>query len=150
MKSMNKFIIGVKGADFDDLGSNFEKYQNYLQNNKHIQKNILEVAKSDWYYDPECHQCPHDSWIESIVFNRKKNSLIIELLGSYHDCKLSFSYEEVEIYDLTGIGVDGLEWNRDEFEVTNDFNIHHIEMSCGSLWRIKFRGKFELQFHDVT
>ena len=121
-----------------------------------ISARLPDFARSSWYRDPTDHRCPHDAWLESFSLvehasgarnENRRPSIVLQLLGAYHDGTICFRYEDVVSYSLSGENTicGAGDWIFDEFEVDEDgFITHRIHWSAvprggESTWRIKAR-----------
>ena len=90
--------------------SRFDVYREYLQSiREKLPSPAYEFAVAEWHYNPEDHQCPHDSWVESVTISepysgdsRQDRSIEINLrlLGAYHDGYIDLKYSDVRSYSL--------------------------------------------------
>ena len=137
-----------------DVVSASRRYREYLEQNKAaFPPSALELATSDWYFDPQDHRCPHDAWLDSITIGElakgergqaRATSIRIRLLGAYHDLALEFYYPQVVGYELVSAAcARGLgDWLYDEFTLSEGGNVlHEIEwrgsaQDEGSRWKI--------------
>jgi hypothetical protein len=132
------FILADQ-RDSDVTGS-FARYSEYLGKNGHrFPRSALALATSDWYFGFSSHQAPHDSWLESVqVFEPssgercelRATSILIRLLGAYHDGYIEFHYPTVFEYRLTAgtLGQGHGDWRYDEFRLDEEGRlVHEIE-----------------------
>ena len=123
-----------------DAVTAFENYRIYLQaNRKTFPPSAYSLAASDWYFDPADRRCPHDGWLESATIGEpsrgprhevRSSTLIIQLLGAYHDGHIEFVYPEVHAYDMKMITLEKGhgDWRYDEFRLSETGRvIHEIE-----------------------
>lgn len=104
--------------------------------------NVKAFALQDWYYDPNDHRCPHDSWLEQLTVDesakgeRKEKRCIairLRLLAPYHDGEILFTYENVRRYDFDALadfksppyGVGHGDFLQDEIRLLHDGLIEH-------------------------
>lgn len=118
----------------------YPAYQEYLtENREKFPPSVFERATSDWYYNFQDHRCPHDSWLESFTFREyatgerdeiRRLGLEITLLGAYHDLYLTFTYKNIQSYNLSAKGLENAhpDWIMDEYRLSeNGLLIHEIE-----------------------
>jgi hypothetical protein len=123
-----------------DVGAAFMRYRSYLASEKSsFPPSAYALATSDWYFNFQDHRCPHDSWLhrisisESSVGERheeRKVSIIVTLLGPYHDKRRVFEYPTVYSYRLAHDNVrqGHRDWRYDEFRVSAAGHlVHEIE-----------------------
>ncbi|HYE75138.1 MAG TPA: hypothetical protein VEF04_17485 [Blastocatellia bacterium] len=135
----------------------FESYKNFLEANKDFfPPQAFALATSDWYYNPQDHQCPHDGWLENIIIKEpatgtqneiRKTSLRIRLLGAYHDGFIEFFYPQVFSYSLNSMNCEKghSDWLYDEFRLSSAGRlIHEIEWSG-----YKSSGNWVIEASDV-
>lgn len=103
--------------------------------------NAYELAMSEWWFDHNDHNCPHDSWLEEAVIREpsrgerqeiRSTDLTLRLLGAYHDVRIHLFYTGVAALDIDGRGLENghRDWRYDEFRVSDDgLLIHEIEWS---------------------
>ena len=136
-----------------DVVEAYRRYQEYLRQHEHeFPSGAFALGTAEWYQDPNDHRCPHDGWLETLVVSetadverKRKTSIVIRLLGAYHDGFIEFSYPDVFAYILgspscaRGLG----DWLYDEFRLSpNGHVIHEIEWAGvtnaeGSRWIIE-------------
>jgi len=123
---------------------------------------IPQFATEAWYRDPSDHRCPHDAWLESIEISEpaegqrhelRTTSIIIRLLGAYHDGHVVFRYSGVRSYSLVArASSHGLrDWLSDSFAASGESIVHEIAWSGASdgqqaHWRIEAR---DIQFEWI-
>jgi hypothetical protein len=123
-----------------DVATAFENYRAYLHGNRTaFPSSAYALATSDWYFDFADRRCPHDSWLESVTIadpssgsrhELRSSTLIVRLLGAYHDGHIEFVYPEVQAYDLSMINLNQGhgDWRYDEFRLSETGRvIHEIE-----------------------
>ena len=142
----------------------FDKYQKYVSDNEDkIPFSVVNLVKSDWYFNARDPRCPKDGWVVSKRFennydtkSREKipSEFEIKLLGAYHDCYLHFLYKEVVEISIDGnagslIEKDYDPWRIDEFSVSDHGTvIHKIYFFSGKVWTIKCRN-FEFDVSEL-
>jgi hypothetical protein len=137
------FILGDQ-RETDSAGA-FQRYREYLEREKErFPPGALELARSDWYFKPEDHRCPHDAWLQHFIVQeigegerheRRRAVLSVQLLGAYHDLILTFTYGRVRRYSFQGADVRAghSDWRYDEFRVGEERQlIHEVEWCGGS------------------
>jgi hypothetical protein len=71
------FILAAQRDD--DPSRSFIKYREYLHaNESRFPRSAYQLATSDWYMNPEYHECPHDAWLESLEIEEPSS-------GARHD-----------------------------------------------------------------
>ena len=134
------FILGEQRAT--DVTGAFHRYREYLEQERHrFPPGALALAMSEWYFNPEDHRCPHDSWLQHLVVQEtgrgdrqqeRAVTLSVQLLGAYHDLLLTFTYARAYRYvlDAREIREGHCDWRYDEFRVTPDGRLlHEVEWS---------------------
>ena len=131
----------------------FKQYQSYIDKNEsYFSNTILNLVRSDWYFNARDSKCPKDGWLISKTLNnnydtrnRVKTPAQFELvlLGAYHDCHLKFIYKNVSNLFTDGYAGSLLEqdydpWRIDEFTVDNVGTLtHSIYFLSGKVWIIE-------------
>lgn len=123
-----------------DVMAAFARYKEYLElNRSRFPKSAYALTTSDWYFGFSDHHAPHDSWLELVqIFEPSSGdhheirtvSIIIRLLGAYHDGYIEFHYPTVFEYRLTAdtLAQGHGDWRYDEFRVNEKGNlVHEIE-----------------------
>jgi hypothetical protein len=120
-----------------------------------LPQGAFEYATSPWHTDYGHHQSPHDAWLERLTIEEPANGvrretrtikISIELLASYHDGMIRFTYPSVRAYRLwcpeeheqppgnVGHG----DWLADEVQISDaGLVVHEILFSRGAEWRIE-------------
>ena len=135
------FLLATDGRDEDVVGA-FQRYREYLSSVANsFPPSAGALATSDWYFNPEDHRCPHDSWLESLSMIERSSgeqhdirtlSLRVRLLGAYHDGYLELYYPQVFAYRLAvERGESGhRDWRYDELRLSDKGRlVHEIEWS---------------------
>ena len=165
------FILDNDYADDADpslLKGQFEAYYRYLEAvRKRLPMSAYTFATAPWHYDPYDHQCPHDSWVESLTLQEivsdikptnKRASHSLRLIGAYYDGHLELVYGQVRSYSLTlpmefkgpppGIMGHG-DWLVDEIRLSDvGLVVHEIEFSRGGRWLIEC-ADVECKWHQL-
>jgi hypothetical protein len=123
----------------------FRQYRAYLASNSaSFPNSAYELARSEWYFDPQDHRCPHDAWLESLSIaepakgersEQRATAIRVRLLSAYHDGFIELFYPQVTRYSLISpSAVHGLgDWLYDEFRVSPSGQlIHEIEWAESS------------------
>lgn len=122
----------------------FDRYRKYLSTSRdHFPKSAYELATSEWYFNPTVHRCPHDAWLESAHFLEPSSgsrgelrslTLLVRLLGAYHDGHIELSYPNVFAYrfDAPEVGSGHFDWHYDEFRVDAAGRLEHEIEWCGA------------------
>jgi hypothetical protein len=138
------------------ISARFAAYQDYLQSiRQKLPTATYEFAIADSHYNPEAHECPHDSWVESLNVSEPSSgerwqyrsiAINLRLLGAYHDGHINLEYREVRSYSLQTpatfkmppLGVGHGDWLTDEIRLSErGLVLHEIEFSRGSTWLIE-------------
>ncbi len=132
------FILAAQ-RDIDPSGS-FTRYREYLHaNESRFPRSAYQLATSDWYMNPEYHECPHDAWLESLQVEEptagarheiRTVAITVRLLGAYHDGIIEMHYPRVFEYAFNSTSLDEghRDWRYDEFRVSDKGHlIHEIE-----------------------
>ena len=115
---------------------------------------LPEFALASWYRDPTDHRCPHDAWLESFSLvehasgarrENRRPSIVLRLLGAYHDRTILFRYDDIASYSLSGEDTQfgAGDWVSDDLEIDEEgFLVHRIHWSASprggeSIWTIK-------------
>lgn len=135
----------------------YAKYQAYLQSERdRFPPSAFELATSDWYGGFHDHRAPHDAWLQSLLVTERAEanheaqasvSIQIDLLGAYHDGRITMIYPNVFSYDIESIGVAaGLgDWRYDELRLNDDGNLlHEIEW-----WNVDGTNTWLIEASDV-
>lgn len=145
----------LDGERENDVVAAFRNYRQYLNSVRdRFPPNAYELATSSWWFDPNDHNCPHDSWLEKAVIHEpsqgerhevRKTDLNLTLLGAYHDVRIHLFYSGVAALNIDGRSLEKGhgDWCYDEFRVSDDgFLIHEIEwasIESKSRWIITAR-----------
>lgn len=143
----------------DDAVAARKRYRKYLMSvGDKFPPHAFKLATSDWYFDFSNHKCPHDAWLNSVnIFedatgDREQERRVgteTVLLGAYQDFLLTFRYEGVVNYALSGCDLNRsgghYDWRYDEFRLSeNGLLIHEIE------WASAFdQGHWLIECEDV-
>lgn len=142
--------------DLASLNSRFVAYLKYLRSVRDkLPPSAYEFAVADCHYDPSSHECPHDSWVESLTISEPFSGdtreyrgieISLRLLGAYHDGHIELTYQDVKSYSLETPAefrmpphnVGHGDWLTDEIRLSQGGHvIHEIEFSRGSRWIIE-------------
>jgi len=150
------FILSDE-RDADPVGA-FDRYRAYMDREEaRFPARALSLIKSDWYFNPEDHRCPHDAWLEVATMREPASgarheirhlTFSIELLGAYHDLRLRLSYPRVFGYQFLGDAVaqGHSDWRYDEFRVSNNGHLlHEIEW-----WGHEATSRWLIEADDVV
>ena len=123
-----------------DAAGAFQKYREYLLHNKaRFPKGAHALATSDWYFDPQRHECPHDAWLEEVRIDERSSgerqeiravTITARILGAYHDGLIEVRYPSVFGYRIDSLSIKNGhgDWQYDEFRVSDSGQlIHEIE-----------------------
>jgi hypothetical protein len=123
-----------------DLIASFRQYRKYLVDNcDRFPSTAYALATSDWYFDFQRHECPHDAWLEYARVDERSTgenhevrsvAITISLLGAYHDGTIEIHYPKVFEYRFNSFALDGghHDWRYDEFRLNERGQvIHEIE-----------------------
>jgi len=124
-----------------------------------LPRGVRAFALDPDYWDPTCHRCPHDAWVESLNIREElapkddpfplwlQNRAIhiqLRLLGWSHKNMLDYHYRNVTSYAFKmpalcrhGNSAHG-DWLEDSFDVGESGGVvHKIQFSGDSIWRIE-------------
>lgn len=152
-----RFISENLAADHREINTRYEAYMRYLQAiAEALPTSAFAFASAPWHYDARNHQCPHDSWLESLTISelhedsnvsRRSTAIAVRLLGAYHDGNIYLEYVDVNAYDLHLAGESGQtaashrwhgDWYVDEVRLGEDNRVvHEILFSDGGRWLIE-------------
>lgn len=119
------------------------------------QEKLPDFATAAWYKNPDDHRCPHDAWLESLAINEpskgprneeRRTTIIIKLLGAYHDGHIILRYQGVRNYsfDSTSSGRGMGDWLTDTFSRNEPGLICHRIIWAGfdeeTQWTIEAEG----------
>ncbi|MEM7430926.1 MAG: hypothetical protein AAF351_03185 [Pseudomonadota bacterium] len=121
--------------------------------------NAFKLATSEWYFDFSNHRCPHDGWLNSVtIFEdatgdreaERRVGIETVLLGPYHDLLLTFRYQNVSNYSISGCDLDRsgghYNWRYDEFRLSEEgLLVHEIEWAS-----ILEHGRWLIECEDVA
>lgn len=132
------FILG--GERDEDVAASFKRYRKYLMSvGDRFPPGAFELATSDWWFNFNDHNCPHDAWLEHAALDepstgerheQRHTELRLILLGAYQDTRIWISYEGVTglNIDATGLNEGHGDWRYDEFRVSDaGLLIHEIQ-----------------------
>jgi hypothetical protein len=144
----------VRFTDEPELGG--VRYRAYLASvSERLPARLKAFALQDWYYDPNDHRCPHDSWLEQLTIDEPANgerkeqrsiTIRLRLLAPYHDGEILFAHYDVRQYRLETpaeyksppYGVGHGNFLRNEIRLLEDgFIEHDITFSRGSRFVIE-------------
>ena len=143
--------------DVKELRSRYDAYLEYLASVRgKLPPRAYEFAVAPWHYDHDYHQCPHDSWVESLTISEpftgerrqyREIEINVRLLGAFHDGHIEIKYTGVRSYSLEtppefklppGFRVGHGDWLIDEVRLSErELVLHEIEFSRGSRWVIE-------------
>ena len=111
----------------------FARYQAYLDSVRtQLPPGAYSLATSEWYFNSNDHRAPHDAWLlEASVAEvaapgeerRRSTSIVLRLLGAYHDGEIEFRYLDVTRYRLElqpkqhDLARGHRDWRHDEFRL---------------------------------
>lgn len=162
LKFFTQRVLSTPGEGlYSEALLNYRKYINDIENK--LPLTVVNLVKSDWYFNARDSRCPKDGWVvkqliknDYSVVKREKlpSEFELELLGSYHDCLLNFTYKSVLKLEVQGCAGSLMDkdydpWRIDEFSIDEGGNlIHEICFLSGVVWRIKCTG-FEFGVKDI-
>lgn len=146
------FILSAQRdhGSVEEIGSNWKRYRAYLRAAEHrFPPSAFKLATSDWWYDFNRAEAPHDSRLLSLsirdagagTYESNSPSIIeIELHAAYGGV-IRLRYPTVYRYSLAiPDGVEGVhdDWRYDEFQATESGRlVHTIEWARGAVWEIE-------------
>jgi hypothetical protein len=123
-----------------DVVESFRKYRKFLDDNRERFPSVAyALAISDWYFDPQYHECPHDAWLEWVKIEEHSTeerheirtvAITIKLLGAYRDGIIEIHYPKVFEYLFNSLALEGghRDWLYDEMRLNEKGRlIHEIE-----------------------
>jgi hypothetical protein len=138
----------------------FERYQAYLRDaHDQFPVGAYALATSEWYFNSSDHRAPHDAWLESVRIcehasagegAHRSASILIRLLGAYHDGHIELRYRDVRSYRIELQPQDVAEgghgdWRYDEFRLApGGAVVHEIEW-----WDRRPTGTWLIEAADV-
>ena len=155
------YILTAQLYDEETGGGAFARYQDYIASVRNeFPAGAYALATSDWYYRFSDHRAPHDAWLEEARVTEappagddegRRVSILIRLLGAYHDGHIEFHYRDVSRYrmDLQASGRDigrgHRDWRHDEFRLAPGGRLEHeIEW-----WGTRSTGTWLIEAADV-
>ena len=147
MKVIKVDELAGQGYQFDSRA-----YPLYLQSVKDkLPQSSADFAGAVWHYDTTHHQCPHDSWVESIEILEvatgtrgqiRSVEVSVKLLGAFHDGNAIIRYIDVVKYQVQGNFLSGTkpnaghgDWLIDEVALSdNGLVSHEILLLHGSIF----------------
>jgi hypothetical protein len=139
-----------------EVSRRLRAYQEYLHSLRgRLAVGAYEYATSDWHTDYSNRMSPHDAWVQSLIIEEPASGergenrslkITIELLGSFHDGRIRFTYAEVRAYALSvPAGFEGPpltgahgDWKADEVRLSeHELVLHEIVFSRGAHWQIE-------------
>jgi hypothetical protein len=145
--------------DHDEIQACFGKYRDYLESiEDRLPENACKFATADWYYNPEDHRCPRDSWVESFLIEEPSTgerreerwiNIKVRLIGSYHDGHIELTHERVSSYSLSKLLEENViyrdsdtlghgDWLYDEIRLLDNGSvIHEVILSNNYQWFIE-------------
>ena len=136
----------------------FDRYAAYIAAERHrFPPSALALMESDWYFGFADHRAPHDAWLQDVRVSETRpddrdsapeTSIVVRLLGAYHDGVIEFVYSGVVSYSLQmpDLTRGHCDWRYDEFRLSASGQlIHEIEW-CGMM----DTGRWLIQARDVV
>ena len=161
MEKRDSFVLAISRLNDphpDEVLSRWKAYEEYIRSIQgRLADDAYEYATSEWHKDYSHRMSPHDGWIERVTIEEPSGGdrceqrsirLAIELLGSYHDGRIRFTYPEVKSYRIEApsefewppYGVGHGDWLADEVGLsTSGLVLHQILFSRGAVWSIEAR-----------
>ena len=157
-------------ADEATASGAFQRYRAYIASIRaDLPPGAFALASSDWYFDSRDPQCPHDAWLETATISesgvgdrgaQRGVSLVVQLLGAYHDGQIVLRYLGVTRYRIA-LGLDGhaeadghRDWRYDEIRLGTRGRglVHEIEWwgpMATATWLIE-AAEIEYQWRPFT
>jgi hypothetical protein len=139
-----------------DLRARWDGYRNYIRSlQADLPPGAVAYGTSDAHTDYSDRMSPHDGWLDRLIVEEpamgqrseeRSIRIVIELLGSYHDGRIRFTYPSVRSYtigapkefEMPPLHVGHGDWLADELSLSDDgFVVHEILFSRGAHWRIE-------------
>jgi hypothetical protein len=124
-----------------DVTRAFSTYHDYLaREGARLPSTVLDIARSDWYFDPQDHRSPHDARLQRLTiaeagptpFAGSVPGIVVDLLGAHGDMALRFEYLGVLRYAIAAeeLGRGHCDWRYDELRAGPAGEVvHEIEWS---------------------
>jgi len=132
-----------------------EKYLAYLDEVRDkLPNGARSFAEAPWHYDFKNSQCPHDSWVETVIISEPAEGetkdhrgleITVKLLAAFHDGLIELRYKGVYEYEMRGHSDESRpklhrphgDWLIDEVRLAeNGRVIHEIKFTLAS-WLIE-------------
>jgi hypothetical protein len=144
----------MKYIESIEFGYRVDKYLEYLSGMMNIMPAVAhDFASAPWHYDLTHHQCPHDSWVESLEIlelgkGKRKEVRLVDIhatfLGAFHDLRFEIIYRDVCTYSFAlassrrGMATIGHgDWMIDELIYEDGRFSHEIIFSDSGRWSIQ-------------
>jgi hypothetical protein len=137
---MTYILSAQRDGPYPAVEEAFARYRAYLAEvSSRLPPGARALTLSDWYFS-FAHEAPHDAWLESVTVQEapagtgsqhRPVSILVRLLGAYHDGHIEFQYRGVVSYrlelaptlDATPYG--HRDWRYDEFRLAEHGGIEH-------------------------
>jgi hypothetical protein len=155
------YILTAQLFDEETGDGAFARYQSYLASVRtRLPPGAFALATSTWYFDSNDHRAPHDAWLlqasvtedaEPGEERRRTTSIVLRMLGAYHDGEIEFRYSDVTRYRLElqptprDLARGHRDWRYDEFRLADGDRVEHeIEW-----WGQRATGTWLIEAADV-
>ena len=150
------FILSAELDASEEPGEPWRRYQEYLKSIRdRFPPAAYALASSEWYHDFSDHRCPHDAWLEECVISEPSKgerneirsvSILVRLLGAYHDGIIELRYPQVFGYNLSlNASESHRDWRYDEFRLSERGTLVHEIEWCGA----QDTGRWIIEASDV-
>lgn len=140
----------------EEVTARWNAYREYIHSiRERLGPGAFAYVTSEFHSDHSSRMSPHDGWVEFVEIRESGSGergaqrtirVMIDLLGSYHDGRIRFTYPEVHSYlmntphDFEGppLRAGHGDWLIDEVGLSeNGLVVHEILFSRGARWRIE-------------
>jgi hypothetical protein len=133
------YILDKDLNDATTPDAGWRQYETYLHDNAdRLPASALAFATAPWHYNPRDPRCPHDAWVERLVFEEqssgerheiRKLQITAVLLGAYHDGQIEIRYEGVTRACIDTRNQTHGDWLRDEIRLSETGAVvHEVEL----------------------
>jgi hypothetical protein len=135
------YILTAQLYDENTGEGAFARYQAYLASVRdRLPPGAYALATSNWYWNSNDHRAPHDAWLigasvaeatASEETGRRNTSIVLRLLGAYHDGQIELRYADVTRYRLelqpsqSDHARGHRDWRHDEFRLAAGGRVEH-------------------------
>lgn len=135
------------------------RYEHVQQIAPLLPRGVTAFALNPDYWDPRCHICPHDAWVDNLIIREnlrpedrpfplwlqsREVHFELRLLGWSHKNLLQYYYKQVTRYSIAMEGLSKWgntahgDWLEDSFDVGHSGGVvHRIKFQSGAKWQIE-------------